>query len=270
MGSGKSNVAQPSKVKVHKKVSFDTKSYRFNFARKSTFARQKTRQQIGRMKCMVLNLDKVNVSGYEMPSNPALEPASVCARLLPVEDVLCCSRTTPVKQKYLKNSARASASSDNIASSMSASTLDDCSTKHQSALVSSPPVISNPVIEIEVVERTHSETGDGKGARKTALKDVGKAKAKKRKARPILLIQESSEKKIKTSDKKKSSKMKSRKKKRRLHSKEGVTGDHFLSVTPTTFQSTSRSPDEIEYALKLSETIDKITSKPVEEKKRLI
>ena len=249
MGSGsKSNVAQPSKVKVHKKVSFDTKSYRYNFARKSTFARTKTRRQIGRMKCMVLNIAKVNVAGYEIPSNPALEPASSsvsCARLLPVYDVLArCSRTTPVKEKYLKSSARVNGS-DSTFSSTPASGFDDCSTEH---LVS-----SNSVNELEELIDVNG------GGTQTSLKGKSKDKAKKRKARPILLVQEYSKKKKSQTSKLVfgSSKMKSHKKKRRHHSREGVS-----NIVPPSFQSTAKSPEDIEL-------IENITSIPVKEKKRL-
>lgn len=84
--------------KLHKKVSFDNKVHRMNFARKSTFEMVKQRRSAIN-KHMVLRLTKVDITGYKLPNTVSESESGKCARIIPVEDILFCSRTKPVSKK---------------------------------------------------------------------------------------------------------------------------------------------------------------------------
>lgn len=87
------------KPKVQKKVSFDTKVHRVNFAKKSTSAHHgvvRRRRLEMKNRRMVLKTTKVDTTGYKFPT-PEAENGN-CARLIPVEEVLSCSRTNPARK----------------------------------------------------------------------------------------------------------------------------------------------------------------------------
>lgn len=81
------------KSKAQKKVSFDTKVHRMNFAMKSTSTHhgvvQRRRIEM-KNKRMVLQIAKCNITGYKVPIIPE---SGKCARLIPVEEVLSGLRT---------------------------------------------------------------------------------------------------------------------------------------------------------------------------------
>lgn len=102
--------------KPHKKVSFDVKPRAMNFARKSTgphslkriskLTPSKCRGL--RKKCMHLELNKVDISGYDIPRLPVVDCECSdlygCARLLPVDESMSCARTSVVRNKHWKKS----------------------------------------------------------------------------------------------------------------------------------------------------------------------
>lgn len=90
----------PKPSKKTKTVSFDTKVHGVNFARKSTLSRQGShRHRISTKftRRMILKLTKIDITGYKLPSEGNSSDDSECARTIPVEDILSCSRTNPVK-----------------------------------------------------------------------------------------------------------------------------------------------------------------------------
>lgn len=90
--------------KLHKKVSFDAKPRRIQFAKKST---SRIRIRTGTRKYMRLELTKADISGYKLPRN-ILDSNDLfgCARLLPVEEVLprARSRSHPIHLAHERSS----------------------------------------------------------------------------------------------------------------------------------------------------------------------
>ena len=98
MENGKVHDPKPSRsLKLHKKVRFDSKVHHVSFARKGGVVRWRKH---ARMKHMDLKLPKVAVAGYKLPNGTSCESeGGQCARLIPAEDVLQCTRTTPVSHQ---------------------------------------------------------------------------------------------------------------------------------------------------------------------------
>lgn len=96
-------MAEPrKKAKVHKKVSFDTRVHRANFARKSHHGLVRQHGVVMRQRRMVLRIPKLDIAGYiPDPGN------GHCARLIPVEEVLSCSRTNPANPNCRKTTGAA-------------------------------------------------------------------------------------------------------------------------------------------------------------------
>ncbi len=135
-----SNSSQPSVLggkdgsnrhpaKSHKKVSFDVKPRTMNIARKSTFLRTPIPSPMNVLrrykrlnkKHMLLKLHKIDTTGYEIPhfSMFELECSCLydCARLLPVEEAISCARTSAVRNKIQKktwNSMKPTSSHFNV------------------------------------------------------------------------------------------------------------------------------------------------------------
>lgn len=206
-------------LKKLKKVSFDTKVHRVNFARKSTLPIQQRRVSTKFAQHMLLKLAKVDITGYKLPEDTDSDSGGgECARMIPVEGILSCSRTNPVNL-------------DGRCSSTSTQSVQATLT-HQ--------VSSTKRLHVKKRKRLDQRS-------ESQVPSLLVAKPPCKKSKPM------KETCVDTQTKK---------------------HDNALPVEKegslTAPEPIANSPDEIEYALKLNETIEKITGykKVIQKKKK--
>jgi hypothetical protein len=193
----------PKKVK---KVSFAGVAEEvYQFARKSTFSRHPRRRiSTNFSRCMVLEVTRVDITGYKVPEDTGSESDSgECARTIPVEEVISCSRTNPVKLKRNSITSSKPTQERTVASEVTASRR----------------LKRNHLLELDV-----DSNDDSPGEQLTPKRPCKRSKQKL----------------------------------------------ELANTAPQSVENSSecvRSSEEIEYALKLNETIEKITGAAEVEKR---
>lgn len=232
-----------SNPKLNKKVSFDTKVHHMNFARKSTSARK--RSSISR-KRMFLNVVKSDITGYRLPRSTTSEPESgLCARLMPVEDVLSRSRTNPAHVKHKRTPVIVH--QDGGIEGTSWSTFAS-----HAEQVNLNQILSNLRNRGGVKKRRRDDSAEAKDGKKKFEKSDDS-------------IEDGNEP---VKKKKRSSKKKKKYKKRDVFGiSNSSRGEHHRKSKNRNQKSSPiaesfASPADINYDMKLNETIEKIKGKP--------
>lgn len=222
-------------LKKQKKVSFDTKVHRVNFARKSTFLRhghiQRRRVSTKFAQRMLLELTKVDITGYKLTDS---SESGECARMIPVEGILSCSRTNLVNlgrcsstQSHVDNVITVKADLSHEVATMRAKGRKLSGQRSEESQVSSLHCMETSEDSLEELQ-------------------IAKPPCKKSKAGP-------QKQELETF----------------VHT---PTEKHVLdnnASKESTPKPIAKSPDEIKYDLKLNETIEKITGcEEVKKKKK--
>lgn len=241
--SENSNLEKGKKsVKVHKKVSFDTKPRHLNFARKSTSSHQKMYGGRATTKKCVLKLTKVDISGYKLPGNNDHETESEsdssfgCARLIQANEVLFCARTCAVKRKSTNSSLNTSTDNGSIMTTL----LDVSSQEKGLASVKKEAMkkIGEVLLGTKVTKQRREKTSSA-------------AKKKKKKKKSKTSYQGGAH-------------VKYRSELGACSKRDDDMGDGF----PEFFKQDGTSSGEIEYEQRLKDTIKKMTGEVTNTKKK--